>query len=85
MLHGREVEIEISNCLCKCYIEESQGYQIVCENGTSKRGRDIKLRMLHIEDRQGYQIVHVNVASKKGRDIKLFVRMLHRREAGISN
>jgi hypothetical protein len=73
MLHRREAA-GISNCSCKCCIEERQRHQIVCE------------RMLHIEDRQqGYQIVHVSVASKRGRDIKLFVRMLHRKEAGISN
>jgi hypothetical protein len=41
--------------------------------------------MIHIEERQVYQIVYVNVTSKRGRDIKLFVRMLHRRDPGISN
>jgi hypothetical protein len=41
--------------------------------------------MFTIEESQGYQIVCENVTSKRGRDIKLFVRMLHRREAEISN
>jgi hypothetical protein len=38
-------------------VEESQGYKHVCENVTSKRGRDIKLfvRMLNIEESEGYQ------------------------------
>jgi hypothetical protein len=41
MLQRREAGI--TNCLCKCYIEERQIYQIVYVNVTSKRGRDIKL------------------------------------------
>jgi hypothetical protein len=54
-------------------IEESQEYQNVFENVTSKRGRDIKLfvRECYIEERQRYQIVCENDTS---RDIKLFVR-----------
>jgi hypothetical protein len=72
MLHRREAGI--TNCLCKCYIEERQGYhQIVYGNVTSK-SQGYQIVCENVASRsQGYQIACENVTSKRGRDIQLIM------------
>jgi hypothetical protein len=56
--------LNIANCLCECYIEERQRYQIVYVNVTSKLEKYQNVYVNVTSKLKIYQIVYVNVTSK---------------------